>query len=312
MTITDLPGALPGVTGPIHHLSVDDLLPGDSPRTGGEDADHVNRLAETEQPLPPIIVDRSTRRVIDGMHRLSAARLRGDHTIEVVYFSGDREDAFALAVRENTSHGLPLSRADRQAAAARIAQAHPSWSDRIIAAISGVAAKTVRRLRSQSASRDDAGDDQATRIGRDGRARPVDPAAHRRRISDAIAENPDASLRQIARITGASPATVRSVRRCLASAEDQRNVIHEVATPVDRPQHTADQHTSLDDLTRHPALRPSEGVALLQWLTECDHSLTVADSMVAAIPVHSTYLLARVARSMADTYAAFADNLDSV
>src|ERR1051326_1883704 len=49
------------------------LLPADSPRLNGEDRAHILRLAETETPLPPILVDKRTMRVIDGMHRLMAA-----------------------------------------------------------------------------------------------------------------------------------------------------------------------------------------------------------------------------------------------
>jgi hypothetical protein len=33
--------------------------------------------------LPPILVHRATNRIIDGMHRLEAAKLRGDETISV-------------------------------------------------------------------------------------------------------------------------------------------------------------------------------------------------------------------------------------
>ena len=36
------------------------LRPADSPRLNGEDKAHIARLAETETPLPPILVDRRT------------------------------------------------------------------------------------------------------------------------------------------------------------------------------------------------------------------------------------------------------------
>src|ERR1039457_6828415 len=51
------------------------LLPGDSPRLEGEDKAHIARLAEAEGPLPPVLVERRSMRVIDGMHRLMAALL---------------------------------------------------------------------------------------------------------------------------------------------------------------------------------------------------------------------------------------------
>ena len=44
---------------------------------------HIARLAEAETRLPPILVDRRTMRVIDGMRRLIAASLKGQETIDV-------------------------------------------------------------------------------------------------------------------------------------------------------------------------------------------------------------------------------------
>jgi hypothetical protein len=91
-------------------------LPADSPRLGGENRDHIRLLADATAPLPPILVHRSTMRVIDGMHRLRAAMLRGATEIAVEFFDGTEAEAFARAVRENVAHGLPLSRSDREAA----------------------------------------------------------------------------------------------------------------------------------------------------------------------------------------------------
>ena len=59
-------------------------------------------------------------RVVDGMHRLLAALLNGRQTIEAELFDGTADEGFLRAVRENVVHGLPLSQADRRAAAARI------------------------------------------------------------------------------------------------------------------------------------------------------------------------------------------------
>jgi hypothetical protein len=51
-----------------------------------------------------------------------------------------------------------------------------------------------------------------SRLGRDGRVRPLDPASARARIAEEVRRQPEASLRAIARVVGASPETVRSVR----------------------------------------------------------------------------------------------------
>jgi hypothetical protein len=58
-------------------------------------------------------------RVLDGMHRVRAAILRGDAVIAAVFFDGDADAGFVEAVRANISHGLPLTVADRKAAVAR-------------------------------------------------------------------------------------------------------------------------------------------------------------------------------------------------
>ena len=126
------------------------LRPADSPRLNGEDKAHIARLAETETSLPPILVDKRTMRVIDGMHRLMAASLQGRETIEVIFFEGSDADVFLRAVQENIAHGLPLSQADRRAAAERIIASHPHLSDRAIGHSVGLASKTVAAIRKRS------------------------------------------------------------------------------------------------------------------------------------------------------------------
>ncbi|MGP4002856.1 hypothetical protein [Streptomyces sp. 8N706] len=77
-------------------------------------------------------------RVIDGMHRLLAAVVRGQETIDVEFFDGSAEDAFLRAVQGNLAHVLPLLLSDRRAAASRIIVSHPQMSDRAIARASAL------------------------------------------------------------------------------------------------------------------------------------------------------------------------------
>jgi ParB-like chromosome segregation protein Spo0J len=109
-----------GELGECVELLVASLLPADSPRLAGEDPHHTQMLADSESTLPPILVHRATMQVIDGMHRLNAAILRGEKTIRARFFEGATAQAFVLAVQSNIAHGLPLTTADREAAAARI------------------------------------------------------------------------------------------------------------------------------------------------------------------------------------------------
>ncbi|QSB13294.1 ParB-like nuclease domain-containing protein [Natronosporangium hydrolyticum] len=196
-------------------LALDSLVSTGSPRSAGEDAAHVALLAE--QPgvsLPPILVHRPTNRVIDGAHRVRAAQWRGDRTIRAVYFEGSDDDAFVVAVRANNAHGLPLP--DRRAAARRILMNFPAWSDRAVAAVTGLAPGTVQSVRAQGGHQPPV----AARVGRDGRVRPLDPAQGRRLAASVITSRPDASLREVARLAGVSVGTARDVRRRLRDGEE--------------------------------------------------------------------------------------------
>lgn len=66
--------------------------------------------------LPPVIIDRKSKRVIDGFHRVKAnIRVYGDDCeIEVVEKSyKDDGDMFLDAMRYNASHGAKLDQCDR-------------------------------------------------------------------------------------------------------------------------------------------------------------------------------------------------------
>jgi hypothetical protein len=186
---------------PATRVPISSIHAADSPRLAGVNSEHVLALAELGADLPPILVHRATMRVIDGMHRIRATQLRGDDTIAVRYFDGAEDDAFMLGVWENIAHGLPLTLADRRAAAARILLLRPQWSDRAIAAAAGLSPKTVGSLRQRSSS--DHGATQP-RVGRDGRVRPVNSGEVRKLASQYLAEHPDTSPRDVARSTGVS------------------------------------------------------------------------------------------------------------
>src|ERR1700722_20377313 len=158
-------------------VTIGSLMAADSPRLQGVDLAHAEALAEIDSDLPPILVQRSTMRVIDGMHRLDAARIRGEKEICVRFFDCGEDEAFLLAVASNIKHGLPLTLADRRAAAARIISLRPDASDRWIAGIAGLAAKTVATIRRDAP---DPVPSLTRRVGRDGRIRPLHAAEGRR------------------------------------------------------------------------------------------------------------------------------------
>jgi ParB-like chromosome segregation protein Spo0J len=333
----------PGLSIAPEKVPIARLVSGDSPRTRGEQAEHVKLLAETEGALPPIVVHRATMRVVDGMHRLKAAALRGDDAIDVVYFSGDDVDAFALAVELNHAHGLPLSVTDRKVAAARIIASHPAWSDRRISAVTGLSASAVGTIRECSTDR--IGQSNA-RVGRDGRLRPLDGAEARRRAAAVITANPAASLRNIAKEARISPSTARDVRARLARGEEpltprQQKPGPACGTAVDARRTPAEYPPGVSPIEEQRARRkdgrgsrpagprdaaPAEFVALLARdpslrLTDAGRLLLryigcVAvddgqwDEMVRRVPAHQRETVVQVARECAVVWQVFAERLE--
>ncbi|MEU9443444.1 hypothetical protein AB0D42_21555 [Streptomyces sp. NPDC048304] len=305
-------------------VPVDSLLDSDSPRINGENGERVRMLAELESPLPPILVHRETMRVIDGMHRLKAARLRGDDTIDVEFFEGGDVEAFALAVRLNISHGLPLSQADRTAAAQRILRARPYWSDRRIAAGAGLSAGTVAAIRRRSTGRKE---QLNTRVGRDGRVRPLQATEGRLRASQVIAANPGASLREIAERAGIATATAKDVRDRIRQGQDPLPSRRQAskgssAVPEALPRpaggRTATRTSAaaigllLPNLRKDPSLRTEAGRMLLQMLSV--HSIGDEAKwlrLARSVPGHRAGLLAQAARRCADHWLRFANELEN-
>jgi hypothetical protein len=287
------------------------LGPADSPRTSGEDKAHVRALAETDAELPPILVHRSSMRVIDGAHRIAAARLRGANTIRARFFDGDEAAAFLLAVKSNVLQGLPLTLAERKLAAQRIVRSHPQWSDRAIAAVAGLDHKTVGSIRRCLIGEIP---QSVKRIGRDGRARPVDNSEGRTKAGQLIAEFPHASIRQIAQTVGMSTATVQDVRKRVLGGADPvpaRTVPsgqprREQVTELPRQSGGRDRAAVIKALRTDPSLRFTDsGRALLRWLDAC---ATPADwdALVNALPPHAASLVAEVAQGFATQWQQFA------
>ncbi|MFG3322662.1 transcriptional regulator [Streptomyces sp. NPDC048171] len=315
----------------VQTIHISSLLPGDSPRSTGQSEEHITRLAELDEPLPPILVDRHSMRVIDGMHRLLATLLRGQERIEVEFFDGTPEDAFLRAVTANVTHGLPLSHADRKVAAARIIASHPHMSDRAIARASGLGTKTVAAIRRDSA---DPLTQVSARVGSDGRTRPLNRAEGRLRAAEVLARRPDASLREVARIAGISPATVSDVRKRLAVGElpvtdgsgtpgrredgteagsgadagAEQDLGHDAGRKLRRLEQV-DPAPVLRKLLRDPSLRHNEdGRNLLRLLQQ--NAMTMSSELSVAVPAHCRELVVKLARQYADAWYDFARELD--
>lgn len=289
----------------------------DSPRLAGVNGEHVRALAELGADLPPILVHRATMRVIDGMHRVRAAQLRGDDSIAVRYFDGAEGDAFVLGVWENIAHGLPLTLADRRAAAARILLLYPQWSDRAIAAVAGLSPKTVGALRRRSSS-DHGG--MRSRVGRDGRVRPVNSGEVRKLASQYVAEHPDTSPREVARSTGVSLRTARDVRGRMnggqvpthAGSLSGRRRSGGRRVGVSPRVTLAASAEILRTLRSDPSLRFTEsGRALIRVLDAQAGWARDAERVLDNLPTHCMSMVVSAARACADVWREFAEGVEA-
>jgi ParB-like chromosome segregation protein Spo0J len=275
-------------------LRLSDLKIGACPRRGGVRADHVKTLTELGGRWPPIVVSRTDHRIVDGIHRVAAAKALGHTFIVARLFDGSADDAYIASIKYNVEHGLPLTLAERKEGATHILRVQPSWSDRRIAAICGLSPVTLGTLRARLREapgrvKDDSVGERRT--GRDGRSRPVDTVAARRRVAEAIARAPESSLRKISAQVGSSPETVRSVRAELQSET-----------------HELDGH---EWWRSDSALRSSDGGRqLVIWLARANINRDVWAAHLDSVPLSRVYDLAAEARRRGSAWNAFADELE--
>jgi ParB-like chromosome segregation protein Spo0J len=281
-------------------------------RANGLDPDHVARLAETADRWPAILVRRSDRTVVDGQHRVAAARTLGMDRVRAVFFDGSNDDAYFEFVRRNVGHGLPLSLDERRAAVHRIIRTHPDRSDRGIAALCGVSPKTVARVRHDLGARG-ALAPVKTRVGRDGRSRPIDPEGVRERILEELERDPDASLRCIAKKVGASPETVRTVRGRLglgtAVPETERRPAFDPDATV-LALLTRKQRREATWRTDAALATGAGGEEFVSWFEATSVDDVDAWSYAPGVPLSRTYEVADEARRRAAFWSSFAQTVE--
>ncbi|KZM69055.1 hypothetical protein AWN90_15060 [Nocardia terpenica] len=300
-------------------VPIADLSLAEAPaRMGGAKAAHVRLLAEAEAALPPIVVHRESMQVIDGVHRLRAAEVRGDETIGVVFFEGTAAEAFVLGVRLNTMHGLPLSLAERKAAALRILVEYPEWSDRAIAGVAGLSPKTVSAIRRRS---DVESPQSAGRIASNGVLhRSIGPEG-RRRAAELFEADPGASARTVALAAGISVTTAKDVRKRLRAGEDPVTARGRAAEPAPPeparnvvamlPACRGEPEQLLHQLRKDPSLRFSEtGRKVLRWLEAPFGDDVDWESVIDTLPSHCAPGIAELARRRSHDWNRLAHLLD--
>jgi ParB-like chromosome segregation protein Spo0J len=282
-----------------HHagrIDLNSIRPGVRLRLGQVDQDHLNALVTSNGQWPPIVVRDDDHSIVDGHYRYLAALQLGHTQIDCVYFTGEEDTAFLEALRRNRSHGLPLSRDEREAAVQRVLNIYPDWSDRRVASACCVAPATVARIRT-TLEPPSQGEIHRLRVGRDGRLRPADPKASRERILSALQSRPEGSLREIARIAGASPATVRSVKANLdAHGGPPASELEPTVTGISPPSSWQVDTALIASLDAQEFITWFDGTSMRdQWRDFVDR-----------IPISRVYEVADEARKRAASWLEFA------
>ncbi len=278
-------------------------------REGGLNEEHVHRLVALAGHWPPVLVNRPDGLVIDGTHRVEAARILGLDRIEAWYFDGGPDDALIEFVRRNVHQGLPLTLRERKRAAEHVLSAHPEWSDRRIAELCAISPKTVGRLRGKTTARPTEGIlqlDAWTRIGRDNKWRPVHNGSVRSRVAEALKEHPGASLRSVAKSVGVSPETVRIVRMnmdatCAPDVAGEPPTMESTAQVPEKPV-SWDQDLAL--------VSSDDGEDFVAWFDRTTLTEDECWRFVDSVPLSRIYEIADEARRRSEVWVQFAKCLD--
>jgi hypothetical protein len=135
-----------------------------------------------------------------------------------------------------------------------------------------------------------------------------------------MAKRPEASLREIARLAGISPNTVRDVRQRMGRGEDPvppRGLDGQSRPRLDDESHcppaagSRDRASLVQVLRRDPSLRLSEsGRALLRWLDVMTKSPEICADPVETVPPHCAYLMVELAVRCAEDWRDVASKLE--
>jgi ParB-like chromosome segregation protein Spo0J len=247
--------------------------------------------------LPPVLVDQHTMTVIDGIHRLEVFRRSGRAEIPATWFTGDSLEARALGIQANIRHGKPLTRSERQTAAMSLLALAPERSDRWLADICGLSHTSVARLR-RIFEGAEPNSSSPSRLGRDGRRRPLDPAPGRTQVARAVAEHPSATIRETADIAGVAASTAQRVMAGLRRSGT-------TASPADGAP------TRRLVLTQHPSLGSSPELSeVASWLERTAVTPEDFRTYLEAMPLGRVYEVADECRRRADTWSGLAKSLE--
>lgn len=220
---------------PVIQLAIAELVAGPKVRDH-LDSEHVARLAEVLDDLPPILarrLDEGGYAILGGEHRVEAHRSVGLAEIAAQVVECDDAEALRLAIQDNRDHGQPLTLAEKRANARRLAEVQPELSDRSIGRICGLHHTTVATLRPTG------GNSQLDKkAGADGKKRPAKAKAKEQRAAaeEYAEEHPEATVTDIAEQTGVSRGTAGNIKKARTQAERWVDAIEQYPYLEDVPE----------------------------------------------------------------------------
>jgi len=134
---------------------------------------YKENLASIIESSPIVVFDTpSGLMLVDGFHRLAAARQLDWSEIKAQIYKGSVQDAFAYACLANLKHGKPLTRSEREHAVKEYIVLNAELSDRWIAQDTGLHNDTISKWRQELIANGRLKANEK-RIGQDGKERTV-------------------------------------------------------------------------------------------------------------------------------------------
>lgn len=140
------------------HIDKITLLPEELQTRHNKDV-HLQTVEEYAEDMlkgdvfPPVTVfwDGTKFLLASGHHRIAAYRHASIGSVPVEIYEGDLDDAFQFALKQNRTHGLRYTNADKREAVEMALRRYPEFSDRTIGELAGVTHPTVAKVRREAA-----------------------------------------------------------------------------------------------------------------------------------------------------------------
>ena len=146
-------------------------------------------------PFPPVKVwfDNGKYVLLGGYHRLEAAHNAGLDAIQASVFYGSEDDAFMIALKDNSTHGLPPTRGDLRLCIEKAVARFPQKTPAVIAEMLGCSRSYVSEIKRQL-SASGIVEIPEKQIGKDGKEYPTTRERTTRQSTDGSEKTSNSTL----------------------------------------------------------------------------------------------------------------------